>query len=209
MEGNPLWEGNPFPDSLQNYLPWQKHSCFNSHNEIKCNPNYRQTDSISSKGVTMNRYPTRGSRQLRKGRHVKPGTYYLLTTSTIDRRPILSNPEVARIIFETFEWLETQDRITWISVIVMPDHIHAVVQLGPNQTLTKIMHSFKMFTARRINEHRCESGSVWQEGYHDHGIRRDESLSKIIRYCYHNPVRRGLVKQARDYPYWRYKSKIE
>ena len=71
------------------------------------------------------------------------------------------------------------------------------------------MHSLKIFTARQINKLRGECGQVWQEGYHDHGIRRDESLSEIINYCYHNPVRQGLVKQAKDYPYWRYKSELE
>ena len=157
----------------------------------------------------MNRFPNRGSHQLRKSRHSIPGTYYLLTTSTYDRRPILSNPEVARVIFETFEWLETQGRIKWICIMVMPDHIHAVIQLGRNQTLPKIMHSLKIFTARQINKQWGECGQVWQEGYHDHGIRRDESLSEIINYCYHNPVRQGLVNQAKDYPYWRYKSEIE
>ena len=93
--------------------------------------------------------------------------------------------------------------------MVMPDHIHAVIQLGCNKTLSEVMHSLKTFTARRINEQRSERGAVWQEGYHDHGIRRAESLNEIIRYCYHNPVRQGIVKQAEDYPYWWCKSKIK
>ena len=156
----------------------------------------------------MHRFPNRGSHQLRKGRHEIPGTNYLLTTSTLGRKPILSNPEVAQIIFETFEWLETQGRIKWICIMVMPDHIHTVIQLGRNQTLPKIMHSLKAFTARKINENRGEHGSVWQEGYHDNGIRRAESLNEIIRYCYHNPVRQGLVKKANDYPYWRCKLEV-
>ena len=157
----------------------------------------------------MNRFPSRGSHQLRKGRQSIQGAYYFLITSTFDRRPILANSEVARIIFETFEWLETQGRIRWICIMIMPDHIHAVIQLGRDQTLPKVLHSLKTFTARQINEQRGEHNTVWQEGYYDHGIRRDESLNEIIHYCYENPVRQGLVKQARDYLYWRCKYKIE
>ena len=157
----------------------------------------------------MSRFPSRGSLQLRKGRQSIPGAYYFLTTSAFDRRPILANFEVARIIFQTFEWLETQGRIRWICIIVMPDHIHAVIQLGRDQTLPKVMHSLKTFTARKINKQRGEPSTVWQEGYYDRGIRKDESLNEIIRYCYENSVRQGLVKQAKDYPYWRCKYKIE
>lgn len=157
----------------------------------------------------MNRFPIRGRSQLRKGRREIPGMYYLLTTATSDRKRILSNPEVAQIIFETFEWLETQGSIKWICIMVMPDHIHAVIQLGCKKTLSGVMHSLKTFTAKKINEQRSESGSVWQEGYYDHGIRRDESLNEIIRYCFHNPVRQGIVKQANDYPCWRCKSHFE
>ena len=157
----------------------------------------------------MNCFPSRGSHRLRKGRQSISGAYYFLIASTFDRRPILANSEVARIIFETFEWLDAQGRIRWICIMVMPDHIHAVIQLGRDQTLPKVMHSLKTFTARQINKKRGEHSTVWQEGYYDHGIRRDESLNEIIRYCYENPVRQGLVKQAKDYPYWRHKSTIE
>ena len=157
----------------------------------------------------MNHFPSRGSHHLRKGRQSIPGAYYFLITSTFDRRPILADSEVARIIFQTFEWLETQDRIRWICIMVMPDHIHAVIQLGRDQTLPKVMHSLKIFTARKISKQRGECGTAWQEGYYDHGIRKDESLNEMIRYCYENPVRQGLVKQARDYLYWRCKYKIE
>ena len=157
----------------------------------------------------MNRFPSRGSHQLRKGRHSMVGEYYFLTTSTFGRRRMLSNSEIAEVIFGAFEWFEAQGRIKWMCVVVMPDHIHAVIQLGQGQTLPKVMQSLKSFTARQINKLLGERGTVWQDGYYDHGIRKDESLDEIIRYCYENPVRWGLVEQARDYPYWWCKFKME
>ena len=157
----------------------------------------------------MNHSKNQGHHRLRKGRHSIPEAYYFLTTATFDRKPILSNPKAAQTIFETFDWLETQGRIKWICIMIMPDHLHAVIQLGHNQTLPKLMTSLKTFTARQINKQRGEHHPVWQQGYYEHGIRKDESLDEIIRYCYENPVRKGLVKQAKDYPHWRCKYKIE
>ncbi len=157
----------------------------------------------------MNPLPNRKSHQLRKGRHAVSGTYYFLTTATFKRRCILSSPQVAQIIFDAFQWLENEGRLKWICVVIMPDHIHAVIQLSCNQTLAGVIHSLKSFTAMQINTRRSETGSIWQEGYYDRGIRGKESLNKIIRYCYENPVRKGLVKMARDYPYWWCKFKVE
>ena len=157
----------------------------------------------------MDRLRSEGYERLRRGRHSMAGGYYFLTTSTLGRRRILANAEVAGVIFETFEWLESQGRIRWICVVVMPDHVHAVIELGRDQTLPKVMHSLKIFTAKQINRRRGEQGSVWQDGYHDRGVRGDEALNEIIRYCYDNPVKEGLVKRARDYPYWWSKFKME
>ena len=167
----------------------------------------------------MSSPPHRKSHQLRKGRHAASGTYYFLTTTTFKRRPILSNPQVTKIIFDSLQWLENEGRIRWICLMVMPDHIHAVIQLGCNQTLAGVMHSLKSFTAKQINALRRRiagqdapptgNGSVWQAEYYDRGVRGEESLNEMIRYCYENPVRKGLVKQARDYPYWWCKFKME
>ena len=180
----------------------------------------------------MNMLPNRKSHQLRQGRHAISGTYYFLTTATFKRRHILSNPQVAQIIFDSLQWLENEDRIRWICIMIMPDHIHAVIQLGCNQTLSSVMHSFKSFTAKKINALHSHiagqdapptgeghitgqdapptgAGAVWQAGYYDRGVRGEESLNEIIRYCYENPVRKGLVKWAKDYPYWWCKFKME
>ncbi len=157
----------------------------------------------------MNPIPKRRNHQLRKGRHTISGTYYFLTTVTFKRRRILSSSHVAQIIFDAFQWLENEDRIRWICIMIMPDHIHAIIQLRCNQTLASIMHSLKSFTAREINVLLAEAGSVWQRGYYDRGVRKEESLNEIIRYCYENPVRKGIVKLARDYPYWWCKFKME
>ena len=170
---------------------------------------HQDQEGAPTKGTAMNDTPRRGYRQLRKGRHSLPGNYYALTFATLNREPILANANVANIIFQCFDWLEIKQRLTWHCIMVMPDHVHTVVQLGHKQPLSNVMKSLKNFTARQINALLGRQGQLWQEAYHDHGIRRDESLNAIIRYCYENPVRRGLVQEAKDYPYWQCKFKME
>ena len=93
--------------------------------------------------------------------------------------------------------------------MVMPDHVHTVIKLGKGQTLTKVLHSMKRFTAREINKYLSREGVLWQKGYSDWGIRTEEALNNTIRYCYMNPVRERLVRSAWDYPYWWCKFEME
>ncbi|MFP3408382.1 transposase, partial [Pseudomonas sp. SIMBA_065] len=43
---------------------------------------------------------------------------------------------------------------------------------------------------------------IWQPGYQDHALRREERLVHVARYIVANPLRAGLVKSVRDYPHW-------
>ena len=157
----------------------------------------------------MNTFTSWRNQKLRKGRHSIPSTYYHITIVTYKRKRILINDIAVSIIFGAFNWLEAEDRIKWICIMIMPDHLHAVVQLGESHTLPKVIQSLKRFTAREFNKQQDRIGHLWQRGYSDFGIRNDEVLNKTIFYCYENPVRKGLVKTAKEYPYWRCKYKME
>lgn len=43
---------------------------------------------------------------------------------------------------------------------------------------------------------------LWAPGFHDHALRREESIVDAARYIVLNPVRAGLVRCAGDYPFW-------
>ena len=78
----------------------------------------------------------------------------------------------------------------------MPDHLHWLMQINQKQTLSSIVKSVKAKTAQAIGKH------IWQAGYYDHAIRKDEDMVSIARYITANPIRAGLVKKVGDYPHW-------
>ncbi len=149
------------------------------------------------------------NQELRKGRHSIQGTYYHLITATYKRRAILANDTAASIIYTAFSWSEEHDRIKWQCIMIMPDHLHTVFQLVSTHNLSKVIHSIKRFTAREYNKRLRNVGHLWQRGYSDFGIRNDEELNRTIRYCYENPVRKGLVSRPSEYPYWKCKYTME
>lgn len=144
----------------------------------------------------------KGYKTLRKGRRSLIHHYYLITSQTYKRIQVFINKETAQIIMESLEWFDSQDLFSWDTIVVMPDHVHVLGQLQKNP-LENIMQGFKSYTSKAINRHLHLSGSIWQAGYHEHAVRRNEDLNHIRGYCLHNPVRAGLVDDFHKYPYWR------
>ena len=145
--------------------------------------------------------PPKGSRLLRKGRTSIKNQHYLLTTATHKRKPILNHPEISQIILSSLHWLESQQRIILDAAIIMPDHIQFVAALQQD-SLDRLMHSLKSYTAKKINNLLNRQGTFWHPQYHDHAVRKDEDLNEVVLYSLNNSVRAGLVRDFHDYPYW-------
>jgi putative transposase len=44
-------------------------------------------------------------------------------------------------------------------------------------------------------------GKLWQPRYFDHIVRAEEDLRAIAEYILNNPVRKGLVERAENWPW--------
>lgn len=84
----------------------------------------------------------------------------------------------------------------------MPDHLHFLGTLESGAELSPGISRIKSTIARAVNGVRGASGPLWASAYHDHALRREEDLLAVARYIVANPVRAGLVRSVREYPYW-------
>jgi REP element-mobilizing transposase RayT len=146
-------------------------------------------------------HPQPRQKDLRKSRYSKEDLYYFLTTITKDRETFFLHPPSAKIVLNALKWLDQHGNTTLICAVVMPDHLHFIAQLK-DKTLAKLMHSLKSYTANEINKVLRRSGQVWERQYYEHGVRNEQSLMEVVRYCLENPVRKRLVDDFREYPYW-------
>ncbi|MBK9704138.1 MAG: transposase [Betaproteobacteria bacterium] len=130
------------------------------------------------------------------------GQMYLLTTVTQGRRPLFGDPRLARIVVRALRTLSDEGAGTTHAFVIMPDHVHWLVTLSAG-SLDGLVARAKSRSAREINALRSTQGTpVWQRGFHDHALRRDEDVREVARYIVGNPVRAGIVGNARDYPWW-------
>ncbi|MNG19015.1 Transposase IS200 like protein [compost metagenome] len=82
----------------------------------------------------------------------------------------------------------------------MPDHFHWLIELQ-NTPLRTLMARTKSRTTVTLNRELQRAGSLWQPGFHDRAIRREEDLQTVARYIVANPLRAGLVEKVGDYPW--------
>ncbi len=138
--------------------------------------------------------------RLRLGRFSEPGRIYLITTVTRNRQPLFHDLFVGRLLTRVLA--NAQADANTLAYVIMPDHLHWLMQLTGDRTLSEVVHQIKSVSAHRINHHLQDSGPVWQRGFHDHAVRRDEDIRKLARYVIANPLRAGLVENISEYPLW-------
>jgi len=141
---------------------------------------------------------------LRKGRFSESGQEYLITAVTHNRSPLFNDFHCARLLTNTLKNSEHHHNCQWLCWVIMPDHFHGILRLNnfPPNDISKIMKFVKGQSSRMINDHLDRSGSLWQTGFHDHALRKEEDRLNIARYIVANPLRAGLVKKLSDWPHW-------
>ncbi|MDP2783487.1 MAG: transposase [Sulfurimicrobium sp.] len=113
---------------------------------------------------------------------------------TLGRKPVFSDFHAARHLIHVFRAEHETACARTLAFVVMPDHLHWLLELGAGVSLSRVVGRIKSVTAHRLG------GGVWQPGFHDHALRKDEDLATTARYVVANPVRKGLVPNIGAYP---------
>ena len=103
-----------------------------------------------------------------------------------------------------------RDPFETIAICVLPDHLHAIWALPPDDAdfsrrWSLIKHDFSCGLSANPDRSRSKlvkrEKGVWQRRYWEHAIRDDADLSRHIDYIHFNPVKHGLVSRVCDWPY--------
>jgi putative transposase len=137
---------------------------------------------------------------MQQGHHLRVHRYsqcqnvYSVTFCTINRQPYFLDFRLARMVVNAMKFQDEHCNTTTLAFVVMPDHIHWLFSLNKSR-LDKVLHGVKSFTAHQFR------GNLWQDGYYEHNVRKEQDLVKISRYIVANPLRAKLVEYIGDYPF--------
>src|SRR5204863_611539 len=97
-----------------------------------------------------------------------------------------------------FRHSASREHFAILAYCLMPDHAHLLIEgLDDGSDLRRFAKAAKQSSgfahARRVGR------PLWQEGYFDRALRKDEDMKTIARYILQNPVRAGLVAHPSEY----------
>lgn len=98
----------------------------------------------------------------------------------------LRNSKVRDIIAEALQYGNMQDYYLY-AYVIMPNHLHILLQPIGDLSLAFIIRRMKSFTAKKINVTLNRRGTLWQRSYFDRMPRNKDDFTHILDYIQHNP----------------------
>jgi putative transposase len=131
---------------------------------------------------------------------------YFLTFITRGRRPILIDN--AALLLESLDIARDEFRFKLMAWVVLPDHIHLLVDTGEAR-LPRLIRKIKVTFADKYRVlNGISSQRIWASGHREGTIETADDLERFIDYLHYNPVRHGVVQAPVDYEYSSFNSYV-
>jgi putative transposase len=141
---------------------------------------------------------------------LRGGTYFF-TVNLTDRKSdlLVQKIDVLRVAMRD---VRRRHPFTIVSMVVLPDHLHAIWRLPPDDAdfpmrWSLIKAAFSRLVPKkeytRESRRKKHERGIWQRRYWEHRIRDNNDLARHVDYIHFNPVKHGYVTRAAD---WRYSS---
>lgn len=123
-----------------------------------------------------------------------------MTLDVRERRPWLETRRLAGHAVAALRQLATVTGVSVYAYCVMPDHVHLVIGRSSRCDLRTFVLRFK----RQVQRTAWDGGlreRLWQVSFRGHVVRHPEQLRFVMGEVLENPVRRGLARHWKEYPY--------
>ncbi|MBI5399410.1 transposase [Candidatus Saganbacteria bacterium] len=151
----------------------------------------------------MKKLPKRKNPRL-KGYDYTTHGYYFITTNTKHRIPRFTNDAFNKQVIDCL--IEEQKRTGFrvYAYCLMPDHMHLLLSAPGNEiSVSDFVGGFKS-KSTKVAWSFGINGKLWQGCFHDRILwpqGASQSFSRIAKYIFNNPVKKGLVKSWDKWPY--------
>ena len=101
---------------------------------------------------------------------------------------LMRDDRVAALVKNTLEYYN-EERYLLHAWCIMPNHVHAILQLINSYPLAEILRYWKSYTAHGINKLLERQGSIWHPDSYNHIIRTLKEYFNQILYVWNNPAK--------------------
>jgi putative transposase len=129
-------------------------------------------------------------------RFQKAEALHFITSSCFHRLLLLAAQGPKDTFLSVLEETRARHQARIYAYVLMPEHVHLLINEPPTILLAQFLNSLKQMTSRKV---RGDRERFWQDRYFDGNIRGEDAHSEVIRYIHRNPVKRGLVASPEQY----------
>ena len=119
--------------------------------------------------------------------------------SAAEQGLVVPNEQINHILRDNLNFYRAKFSFLLHGLVFMPDHVHLLLTVGKNYTISDIMRDWKHRTGFEINHLLDRRGCLWQRDFWEHAIRNDLDFAEKLNYIHQNPVRAGLSENAQSY----------
>ena len=150
---------------------------------------------------------------------------HFLTLTIVEWIDLFTRQVYKEIIIDSLRYCQKEKGLIVYAYVIMPSHLHLILQAGGDDTLSKILQSLKAHTARAIlkylkNKKQPESRrewllehfafnarkqkthsqyQVWQSDNHPIDLYSPKVIRQKLRYIHYNPVVEKTVNRPEHY----------
>lgn len=118
-----------------------------------------------------------------------------------NRQPIFTSQADYEFFLDLLDENARKFGVAIHAYVLMGNHFHLLVTPQTDTALPQMMQAIGRRYVRYFNDAQQRSGTLWEGRYKATLIQADRYLLACMAYIDLNPVRAGLVGQARDYPW--------
>jgi putative transposase len=132
---------------------------------------------------------------------LNPSRNFFATTSTSMGRRLLQSERNAGLLIDVMRSLVIEHHFKLHDFVVMPDHVHLLIEVGEDMTIEKAMQLIKGRFSHRLAKELGYKGEVWQRGFTEEQVINKGSFEAHRSYIAENPVKAGLAASVEEYPF--------
>jgi putative transposase len=132
---------------------------------------------------------------------LNPSRIFFVTTNANMGKRVLQSERNAGLLIDVLRSLVRERRFQLHDFVIMPDHIHLLIEVVDDMTIEKAMQLIKGRFSHRLSHEFNYKGEVWQRGFTEVQVMNRESFEMHREYIAQNPVKAGIAASADDFPF--------
>jgi putative transposase len=132
---------------------------------------------------------------------LNPRRYFFVTTNTSMGRHLLQSERNANLLIDTLRSLMVEGKFILHDFVIMPDHLHLLLEVDHKTTIEKAMQFIKGRYSHRIKSECGYLGEVWQRGFAEKQVKTEADMEACRKYIAQNPVKAGLASEIDEFPF--------